>query len=1739
VKTVQPLISVLSWQLATLWDTVQRSPMQIGHLSSPYTLMETVTLLYSNLPSRDLILTTTEMLGQPMVTLWQNVLESDAKPQTVNHKSLHKGPFDLQERIVKAWRAVLTCVQSRYGAPFTSDLLAALSPLLVLCLSCKRQHVVSETLTFWTATFDLAPEPLVYPNKLRDVLVKCRKKWDLQLKLPGFETSGAVAHSSVEDSLPHTDSSRHLPSQSAPADELSPHNTGVILPHPSPQRGVCGSFLGQKCSPRPGVPTTPPRSPAAQDMEEILARSRGHGGRGGAGVAKSPVLSARRRLSLNSDKSEDYVLVEPPAKRQLLLTEHQRERRESIPVMYNALDPSQEPTQFTSQPDSEPVIIPESEGSPPTTVTTRSIFATSSEPRLPSVSSSTSSLVQGPSSSVHPRAQSQTFSHQLGSAPINSNASVSTNQVASSGVEACQMVSGIPQGHVRKSPISSRTRSRGRPEVFSTAPSGNGAPYPVALNAPPYYSVSRPFVPCLATGSMRPLRIAYHPLPSSPTLPASTHQLPPTSTPPPFSPTDQHYQTTVHGGPGFPAICTEPQQVYQLIQSGTGHPIMLPVPLRQPVITEAHPSSPSGPQFVPVIPQSIAAGPVAPTTSITPGVSSKQDPIFSPARYIFRPSTNPPRPYSLHSAPETSLPPLPLSAVIRPDLSATRRANKQRSSTQYSLPSTSGTPTTPSGSDRLLRGSVDAPIVIEDVEEPLPMVTEAGKTKDTVQVVDSGGEGSVRDNEILISSETDEQGQTSALAEGESAVPEPMDEAQSVNSAGEATSEVAVAHKAMNEDIEEGGEKVGQQLMEEEVVCGETAEERGSESTALRMTAKSPEKLPSSQPHVPIGIENIESQSDSTGEKTALEATEDKSVPGAQSLEPLSESCEPGPALFEPPTSSQEEAPGSLGTDEPASDTGDSGQFVASDGGDPVVCEANEPAAIEKCPEANSDVPPTTTSIVHAAESGEMEGTGSSELVTGNIEQPDVKVSEEFCKSDTEGKKDEEEAEDEREIVREEEKLVEEICVTDGAGENQSQSEENQSQSEEKQKKESVDGRGVEEKTILDESPVRMAREVPAMAVTPTTSTAWGRAASPKTTPGGILKHVSQFDTPTSTAGRGRRVQFASSPVVFQPTKEGYRTPRHSRARSALSSRRILLKSDTYTKPSHSQKSQRVSSEPVFPSLTDCESPVEDILPVLSPCRFTHGLVHLVRARNIRTVGNISSLSKQEVQTLPIKSPKVENLKQALRNFQQHLGNKRRASLDSNSLGPPAKKRSRESGPEEVGKGETNTDQPQPQPPKQDKPPEPRHEESGGREDEDSQLSLVPSQASQSEPAVVLSSPDENNDVVQTAENEKGEPLQSAERMDDDSVFVEESQSITSGDSQHVTDISTVEYRNENDTEGDEEDDTIETGSALEKSCPSPPMGGVGSPEIPLQSSPSESPISGTFDMVVDQRNGSSVQDSVSSDSESEGEREVEVEMELGETATDASAGSMASSSEESQQSTSLQHDHSYFSSASEGGEGACGALGALPVAEQRERVAVVSAAQLADHDYCSVLEPASCLEGDQPQDLPPPPSSTSDTELRSKLSSDIQDHNYCRQFAPNPPGATQDLTSELHVRDIAQNAVSDEPCNLASQELFSQSDDDHVANEPLADDPPVSFPVLSDIGCQTVFPDSREHSTSTIALANSSIPSDGDVESSLRSYVDGILGRDDLPVATLWKLHQQLMCSLFKVSEKLRAENS
>ena len=77
------------------------------------------------------------------------------------------------------------------------------------------------------------------------------------------------------------------------------HASTVVLPHTSPKKGVKGSFLAHNRSPKPTVPNTPPRSPAAQAMDEILARSRSRKHPEGQ---DSPALSARRRLSLTSDE---------------------------------------------------------------------------------------------------------------------------------------------------------------------------------------------------------------------------------------------------------------------------------------------------------------------------------------------------------------------------------------------------------------------------------------------------------------------------------------------------------------------------------------------------------------------------------------------------------------------------------------------------------------------------------------------------------------------------------------------------------------------------------------------------------------------------------------------------------------------------------------------------------------------------------------------------------------------------------------------------------------------------------------------------------------------------------------------------------------------------------------------------------------------------------------------------------------------------------------------------------------------------------------------------------------------------------------------------------------------------------------------------------------------------------------------------------------------------------------------
>uniref|UniRef100_A0A7M4ENN0 Replication timing regulatory factor 1 n=1 Tax=Crocodylus porosus TaxID=8502 RepID=A0A7M4ENN0_CROPO len=76
-------------------------------------------------------------------------------------------------------------------------------------------------------------------------------------------------------------------------------------------------------------------------------------------------------------------------------------------------------------------------------------------------------------------------------------------------------------------------------------------------------------------------------------------------------------------------------------------------------------------------------------------------------------------------------------------------------------------------------------------------------------------------------------------------------------------------------------------------------------------------------------------------------------------------------------------------------------------------------------------------------------------------------------------------------------------------------------------------------------------------------------------------------------------------------------------------------------------------SECVYPALVGCKAPVDIILPQITSNIWARGLGQLIRAKNIKTVGDLSSLTASEIKTLPIRSPKVSSVKKALRGYHE------------------------------------------------------------------------------------------------------------------------------------------------------------------------------------------------------------------------------------------------------------------------------------------------------------------------------------------------------------------------------------------------------------------------------------------------------------------------------------------------------
>ncbi|NXR27528.1 RIF1 protein, partial [Cinclus mexicanus] len=190
----------------------------------------------------------------------------------------------------------------------------------------------------------------------------------------------------------------------------------------------------------------------------------------------------------------------------------------------------------------------------------------------------------------------------------------------------------------------------------------------------------------------------------------------------------------------------------------------------------------------------------------------------------------------------------------------------------------------------------------------------------------------------------------------------------------------------------------------------------------------------------------------------------------------------------------------------------------------------------------------------------------------------------------------------------------------------------------------------------------------------------WSPSASPSTS---ILKRGvkrSQEDDSLSPANKIRRVSFANpifqegladdidrrSPVIrshSSPSSRSLKILSNVQVRHITTPTKGFLSPGSRTLKFKSSKKCLITemakeslpclTEFVYPALAGCKAPVDVILPQITSNICARGLGQLIRAKNIKTVGDLSTLTALEIKTLPIRSPKVSNVKRALKGYHE------------------------------------------------------------------------------------------------------------------------------------------------------------------------------------------------------------------------------------------------------------------------------------------------------------------------------------------------------------------------------------------------------------------------------------------------------------------------------------------------------
>uniref|UniRef100_A0A6Q2ZJB3 Telomere-associated protein Rif1 N-terminal domain-containing protein n=1 Tax=Esox lucius TaxID=8010 RepID=A0A6Q2ZJB3_ESOLU len=103
------------------------------------------------------------------------------------------------------------------------------------------------------------------------------------------------------------------------------------------------------------------------------------------------------------------------------------------------------------------------------------------------------------------------------------------------------------------------------------------------------------------------------------------------------------------------------------------------------------------------------------------------------------------------------------------------------------------------------------------------------------------------------------------------------------------------------------------------------------------------------------------------------------------------------------------------------------------------------------------------------------------------------------------------------------------------------------------------------------------------------------------------------------------------------------------------------------------QEPRPIPKDCVYPALVSCSTPVEAVLPQITSNMWPRGFGQLVRARNIRTVGDLSALTPSEIKNLPIRSPKISNVKKALQTYHEQQLSDEPVSMEQAPEGGPDK----------------------------------------------------------------------------------------------------------------------------------------------------------------------------------------------------------------------------------------------------------------------------------------------------------------------------------------------------------------------------------------------------------------------------------------------------------------------------------